>query len=460
MPEKIGLLPDDFEYQFYDRTAIFAQYSLRWERTPTKSEIINCMKNSKVAVSGDVPILQTPNGQHMALMAANLISRFCPNIDFLVSKDTPSLIGLFGSGGQSLVDSLLNVSRSANPLGNFDALPKLKKQYDGILQLGPSPDSRNATSVCSDGWRVYLNTCHVKHEQQNPVGAQLAACLGAAEIFKAIARKIGGHNPEDVAESEPLSLSCFDFCKDGMNPALPRDLSIDEAKLVGGGAIGNAVVYCLRTINELNGSLSVIDPQELDISNLNRYVLATWKDALSRRSKVDLLASFSSTYLKINPYLLSYQDFSKELEPNQLVAVGVDDVQTRWDVQNDFPQIILNAGTDVDFVSVSRHNDFMHKACLGCLNPTDWAPSATQSAQPFPAISFTSAISGILMCAELIKENVPAYQEYVLNNELTFKTMKFGKTLRIRKPDKSLLCGCRCQNPNVIDRYLQRRKQD
>ena len=42
---------------------------------------------------------------------------------------------------------------------------------------------------------------------------------------------------------------------------------------MGVGAVGSALVYTLAHFDEIGGSLHLIDNDQVDISNLNRYVL-------------------------------------------------------------------------------------------------------------------------------------------------------------------------------------------
>jgi molybdopterin/thiamine biosynthesis adenylyltransferase len=104
------------------------------------------------------------------------------------------------------------------------------------------------------------------------------------------------------ALDEEVTLSMLGY--DGHRPAQPEDLGLadlGEAHLVGLGAIGNGAIWALSQIPGLSGTLHLVDPESVDLSNLQRYVLPGQAEV--EVSKVDVAASaFASGTLKVVPH--------------------------------------------------------------------------------------------------------------------------------------------------------------
>jgi len=61
---------------------------------------------------------------------------------------------------------------------------------------------------------------------------------------------------------------------DLLNPPIPK-VDLGTTDLVGVGAIGNGFVWAMQRVPELKGTLSLIDHEVVDLSNLQRYVLTS-----------------------------------------------------------------------------------------------------------------------------------------------------------------------------------------
>ena len=134
--------------------------------------------------------------------------------------------------------------------------------------------------IGSDGWIAKLSTTKPMGcgDSQNPFGAGASACFGAANAFRMVFKDqlLKGDCDKD------FSLSIFDFVKSNdivqNNGPNIDNIFIDETHIVGIGAIGNAVIWALANIPNLTGELVIIDHQEIELSNLQRYSLANQHD--------------------------------------------------------------------------------------------------------------------------------------------------------------------------------------
>lgn len=224
--------------------------------------------------------------------------------------------------------------------------------------------------IGSDGWIAKLSTTKPMGcgDSQNPFGAGASACFGAANAFRMVFKDqlIKGDCDKD------FSLSIFDFVKSNdivqNNGPNIDNIFMDETHIVGIGAIGNAVIWALANIPNLTGELVIIDHQEIELSNLQRYSLANQHDI--NKLKVTLAKEFMrESKLKINVYPMSWERYMQERK-NWLinrVAVCVDSAKDRIIVQGSLPKKIFNSWTQPASLGVSRHLDFINDACLTCL---------------------------------------------------------------------------------------------
>ena len=107
-------------------------------------------------------------------------------------------------------------------------------------------------------------------------------------------RKVFKHQlPYGDIDSD-CSFSGFHFAKDIDlldEPVIDKPINIGEISLVGVGAIGNSVLWTLKNITSISeGVLHIIDKEEIELSNLQRYLLSDQqgKDML----KVDIAEEF------------------------------------------------------------------------------------------------------------------------------------------------------------------------
>jgi molybdopterin/thiamine biosynthesis adenylyltransferase len=402
----------------------------------------------------------------MAFLSANLLARFCRRIDICIASGIRSKIHFPKIREDELHIKILNLCRAINPFGIFRTKKGSLSRYEVALTIGNSPIKANRTiSINSDGWIAYANInqhdLNQVSENQNPIGAQIAACFGVSEVFKAVLSNVPGCNPRDVKPSNPITFSGFDYTLNGSikkNPSLPSSIPIGEIHLLGAGAIGCAVAHSLFSTPGIEGNIILIDPEVIETSNLNRYVLATTNDLRYRKAKVELVKEFSTPQLKVQPFCKRYQDYVNQEGDSglDLVAVTVDDYKTHWDVQNDFPHIILNGATEIGYVRISRHDDFLRKTCLGCLYQ---APAPKGGSYPTPSISFVSTLAGVLIAAEIIKEKVQSFHGASLDNQLDLNCLKVLETTQVRKPLKSSSCGCKCSDPQILKAFHQKQSE-
>ena len=229
----------------------------------------------------------------------------------------------------------------------------------------------------SDGWDALLSTNEPVRtgSSPNPLGATAAACLAVGRIFNHIVSQ-----ESEQRTTGDVRLSTL-LCEKGETPKnVPNDnwQLPSDAVLVGVGAVGNGAVGVLGR-SPAKGTIYIVDHECLELSNLQRYVLAARAD--DGRPKVDIAAPFFSGDVRCIPNQTTWADFTEEFGYGwQHVLVAVDSAADRRSVQAALPAWIANAWTQPGDLGVSVHDRFDGKgACLACLYlPTDASPNEDQ----------------------------------------------------------------------------------
>jgi hypothetical protein len=226
----------------------------------------------------------------------------------------------------------------------------------------------------SDGWDALLSVSGPVRtgSSPNPVGAGAAACLAVGSIFNHVLLTGSEHRA-----TTDVRLSTF-LCEKGETPrSIPNDnwRLTHDAVLVGAGAVGNGTAWVLGC-SPAKGTIHIVDHESLELSNLQRYVLAVRDD--EGRSKVDIADEFFRGDLTCIPEQARWADFVQKCGYGwRDVLVALDSAGDRRTVQAALPEWIANAWTQPGDLGVSVHDRFDGTgACLACLYlPTDTAPN-------------------------------------------------------------------------------------
>jgi hypothetical protein len=170
-------------------------------------------------------------------------------------------------------------------------------------------------------------------------------------VFRTLfAVQIGGTPEEEVS----LSLLDYILNQDDMG-GLASNSHFEGVTLVGAGAIGNAFLWTLAR-SGATGEFTVVDPELVDDTNLQRYVLT---DVYSPgRSKVENARErFAGTGLDATTFAGSWAELVDSQRPfkAELVVTALDTGADRCAVQASLPKATLNAWTQSGDLGVSRH---------------------------------------------------------------------------------------------------------
>jgi Prokaryotic E2 family C/ThiF family len=289
-------------------------------------------------------------GQHLADLVTRLLARLYPSVAITAAPEAAGLAA-----------TLIHLARDINPAIDISNDVRAKTglvigsgtaTYDAPVYLG------------SDGWIAFVRTNGPAPvgKSQNPFGAGAAACLGCANVFRLLFNV--GHDQLD--HSATYSTYSAAGSEPGTEQAdLPTKLP-DGSVLIGAGAIGNAAAWALAR-TPMAGRLHLVDPEAVELSNLQRYVLAG-RDHVGR-VKVDLLADAFANGIESVSHEVRWADFAEQNGYDWRYAlVALDSAADRRAVQAALPERILNAWTQPGDLGVSHHGRFSGAgACLCCL---------------------------------------------------------------------------------------------
>lgn len=232
------------------------------------------------------------------------------------------------------------------------------------INVGGMGDTSDV-AVVAERWNVILDGARTATRAASGSAALAAAALGAAEVFRAVfANELGRHGRRSP---RPTTVNLV---------TLADPIELDEAHvdigpidIAGAGAIGQAALLTLRESN-LSADVRVVDPEPLDGSNLQRYILSRVGDegtpkvdiARERATRNGLTVSGDDTPWSCRHGLVAHR-----------VLCGLDSADARRGVQASLPASVFNAYTGLDDVGWSRHERFGEAPCLACLY---WPASA------------------------------------------------------------------------------------
>ena len=285
----------------------------------------------------------------------------------LAARLYPSLVFATGPVGDTFADELIGLARSINP--------NIAVSRTGTVDIGlsigvdaPAVDAPTVYAGC-DCWLAKVGTegPYRTSDLGNPFGAGFAACLAAANLFRFLF----------LPDGKTLLDGDIRFPSEATFPELTASTLTDPLVLVGVGAVGNSAAWALAR-TPLVGQVYLVDPQAIELSNLQRYVLAERSD--EDGTKVEIAGRGFVGSLRAVPYQGTWASFLMAHGYNwERVLVALDSAHDRRAVQGSLPRWIANAWTQVGDLGVSSHSFLGQDACLACLYlPTQESKSEDQ----------------------------------------------------------------------------------
>lgn len=282
-------------------------------------------------------------GRAMADLMVRLLARLYPSI----------AIHEEGAGGGA--DEFRALARRINP--RID----LSGQVTIETVIGTAQPRWNTTRTVFAGceeWTARLSThgpqgCGTSN---NPFGAGLAACLVAADVFRAVFLP----GTELDGDCEIVVPDAGQWARSNGNV----EGSVGSLVLAGAGAIGNAAAWALSRTS-VDGSIEIVDHESVDRGNLQRYVLAERAD--EEKEKAPFLAGGFNGTLRATGHACTIAEFlQKKNHKVDNLLLALDSAKDRCAAQASLPRHVANAWTQPGDLGVSGH-DFLEGACVSCL---------------------------------------------------------------------------------------------
>ena len=335
---------------FFSKSALSASQILS---AVSQDEFIRRVENTRVAIAFAGNASRSVEGRATLELLVNLLARLLPSL---------GLQGLDKSA-QAFLPDLERLAVSINPL--IEISSDAESTLVVIVGEAEWKHAGEKLYVGSEGWIAHLsrNKPQSCGQSEIPFGAAAAACIASANVFRFIFRDA---LPEADLDGE-IDFSLWDYDATRSEPPY-GPFSVGEVHLAGAGAIGNGLLWTLARLPNVSGKIHVIDPEQIDLGNLQRYVLTTHdsptqlKTQLAEKTFANASLKIESHSVKWGTYLAMRGDYEIDT-----VAVALDSGRARIEVQGSLPRRIFNAWTQRENLGVSRHLDFLNKPCLACL---------------------------------------------------------------------------------------------
>lgn len=213
------------------------------------------------------------------LLVANLLARLYPRIDLQAPAELAA----------AAADTITSINPAVEIGGDGPTTATLA--YETLVH------DNDVAAVCARGWNVYVDQTPDYDDDPSAAAALLAAVVGVGELFRIVfAAELGGRGRHG---HQPGAWNLVTLGEPAFGLPVPEVIDLSRFRLVGAGAIGQAAANTLA-VSGARGTMVVVDPETIALSNLQRYVLAG--DADIDAAKAELLQQrLAGSALEVEP---------------------------------------------------------------------------------------------------------------------------------------------------------------
>lgn len=386
-----------------------------------------------IAIVFDDLALENPNTRLMLSLGTNLTARFYPRISIVYDGNS--------AAGYTLKKELDDQALSINPA--IDLVDQTHEISASLCIGTPSLGAGYEVYIDAGSWNMEVNVGRpafaITQTAYNPFSSAAAVCCGLDEIFRFVFTECFPNN----SNPSQYVLNLKDYTRElSDNLALPA-VNFKDLNIVGLGAVGNALVWVLSKLDTVTGSITLIDHETVELSNLQRYIL-------TNQNSVDLDKTVvAEEFLKRDGLKISFQPgkrFGQYVAEHRsdcvfdVIAVSVDNADDRVACQAVLPRVVLNAWTgDNGQLGASRHWFDSDQACLACLY--------LSTSQQKSRLDQLTELTGLekLKIIELITHQTPLddtiLQEIFENKGYPIEALGVFKGLTIEQFYSKAVCG-------------------
>ncbi len=344
-----------------------------------------------------------PQAQLTFSFAVNLLSRLHPVVQELTvvaPESVPSAVLLPRWHADQLAGHIRVLLGELKPPVTWCVEPVARAGASVALIVGDAKvEAEHHVYVGSNGWEAIVspNSPVPIGPLVNPVGAYAAACIAVGEVWKRLLqrhRHLFGGRPI-IPLDRRLDFSCLSYRSDAAseNPALAPLSDLGRLTVVGLGAGGGAAAYTLASLPRVRSNLTLVEPDEVNLPNLNRYVFATDDDARSGRLKTDVVADLFHLHgeVAITRFAEPFNVAQQRIHVRDLrrVLAAVHSRQVRRDLQYETPQVLWDGGATEDGEFRVWRIALGRTECMFCKHPPDEGdPEQEEAAQLAALLGF------------------------------------------------------------------------
>jgi hypothetical protein len=452
-------------------------YRERDNRTMLEVQNLDQFANQPVEIHVDPREADKLTVQQIALLACNLTARWARRVRVVMPLNVPLNEHLRRDDYNTLDQRIISEMRAADPFGDFRLVSPTEARNRELTEsplrllvgswIEPLEVGYRITVddyiVSAGGWSVFgrrgigLLSGTASLPAITPATG-LAASIGAADLFK----RAVGHPREQWMQDFAWCLWTHRLTRQIPTHVEVRRVSdeIDFGRtlLAGVGAIGSALVYLLDMMN-LKGQLTLLDRDQVELSNLNRSPLFDVSHVLARDHKTAVAVRYLSRHdLELRLINGTWHEHSARIvsEPYD-VWVSFTNEDGAWaEVPFQLPPIVLHGTTTSGWgFSAGRHIPRLED-CTLCRMPRPEAEfrgpcaegeieSVETSAPVRASLPFLSAASASLVLAELLKLSSPVVVQ--LPNDAS-ADLRYGlpAVIALKRTANSNCRGCRAVN--------------
>lgn len=344
--------------RFFERTYAAVGKAL----SVSRSTLEEVLRTTVVGVACGPRCESSQNGRWIAELSVNLLARMYPEIAI--------------SGPPGLVADLRQLVGAINP--EATVADSIERARITICVGDVSVEPTSCVFAGASGWVAHVESNPAPLGSANPYSSAAAACLAVSRVFREV---FAARLPVGPLTERDTNVSLLDFGSSQGAELELGSVDVGEFAMFGLGAVANGALWALARHRTFSGRGWLVDPENIELSNLQRYVLTTDSDV--GRSKTDIaLGAMRTTSVDLRPSpqrLESFADTFGDMFPVPTVLVSVDDVAGRRATQALLPRLVINGWTGEGALGASWHVFDRDAACLACLyQPTRALPSQTE----------------------------------------------------------------------------------
>lgn len=287
------------------------------------------------------------------LLAVNLAARLYPRLRLNGPPEWTDRAAVLATSINPAVDLRTGTTAS---MGRPDTAALL---WD---DLSAAHEADHHVRVSARGWNIVLDT-EASTEASHPLAVLAASALGIGELFRVVFADSLGARGRRGPQPGGFNLVTAGTPQPGV-PLRPQ-LEIPDVHLIGAGAVGQACLLSLGAA-DVRGRVFVVDPETIELSNLQRYVLTT--DVDERVAKTTIAARFAeATGLVVTEIPTRWGEDHRSGPGTRVALVALDSATDRIGVAASMPDRVYNAWTQPADTGWSRHERFGSDPCLACL---------------------------------------------------------------------------------------------